>query len=181
MKQIKDLLVERLNRTNTVISERLILNKHAAKQEYFFHKEIGVLFNNNTRMRLYSISTSEDQEHRDSILGFVISSPFDLEYKDKLGREIGYKVGVALKYEDLENNLDEEILNSLIDAEIVTDSDDCFISYPGSICDSLGMQLPKIIAENLVNLLSELYNNKFFVNGGFQHRFLHRDWYIKKY
>ena len=160
MKQIKDLLIE-----------RLVLNKHATKQEYFFHKEIGVLFNNNTRMRLYSISTSEDQEDRDSILGFVISSPFDLEYKDKLGREIGYKVGVALKYEDLENNLDEEILNSLIDAEIVTDSDDCFISYPGSICDSLGMQLPKIIAENLVNLLSELYNNKFFVNGGFQHRY----------
>ena len=91
MKQIKDLLVE-----------RLILNKHAAKQEYFFHKEIGVLFNNNTRMILYSISTSEDQEDRDSILGFVISSPFDLEYEDKLGRDIGYKVGVALKYEDLE-------------------------------------------------------------------------------
>ena len=151
MKQIKDLLVE-----------RLILNKHSSKQEYFFHKEVGVLFNNNTRMRLYSISTSEDPEDRDSILGFVISSPFDLEYEDKLGREIGYKVGVALKYEDLENNLDEEILNSLIDANIIIDPDDCFISYSGSICNSLSMQLPEIIADTLVKLLCELYNNKFF-------------------
>ena len=169
MKQIKDLLVE-----------RLVLNKHSSKREYFFHKEKGV-FINTGRMRLYSISTSEDQEDRDSILGFVISSTFDLEYKDKLGRDIGYKVGVALKYEDLENNLDEEILNALIDAKIVTDPDDCFISYPGSICNSLSMQLPEIIANALVNLLSELYNNKFFENGGFQHRFLHNHWYIKKY
>ena len=170
MKQIKDLLVE-----------RLILNKHSSKQEYFFHKEVGVLFNNNTRMRLYSISTSEDPEDRDSILGFVISSPFDLEYEDKLGREIGYKVGVALKYEDLENNLDEEILNSLIDANIVIDPDDCFISYSGSICNSLSMQLPEIIADTLVKLLCELYNNKFFVNGSFGRQFLNKDWYIKKY
>ena len=181
MKQIKDLLVERLNSTNTVISERLILKKHASKEEYFFHKEIGVLFNNNTRMRLYSISTSENQEDRDNILGFVISSPFDLEYEDKLGREIGYKVGVALKYEDLENDLDEEILNSLIDVKIVTDPDDCFISYPGSICNSLSMQLPKIIAEELVKLLAELYNKKFFENSGFGSHFLKADWYTKKY
>lgn len=170
MKQIKDLLIE-----------RLILNKHASKEEYFFHKEIGVLFKNNTRMILYSISTSEDQEDRDSILGFVISSPFDLEYEDKLGRDIGYSVGVALKYEDLENNLDEEILNSLIDAKIVTNPDDCFISYSGSICKSLSMQLPKIIADGLVKLLCELYNNKFFANGGFGRQYLNADWYIKKY
>lgn len=170
MKQIKDLLIE-----------RLVLNKHSNKQEYFFHKEIGVAFKNNSRMRLYSISTSEDQEDRDSILGFVISSPFDLEYEDNLGRDIGYKVGVALKYDDLENNLDEDILNSLIDANIVTDPDDCFISYAGSICNSLSMQLPKLIAEELVKLLCELYNNKFFNNGGFGKQFLNKDWYIKKY
>lgn len=170
MKQIKDLLIE-----------RLILTKHATKQEYFFHKEIGVAFKNNTRMRLYSISTSEDQEDRDSILGFVISSPFELEYEDTLGRDGRYKIGVALKYEDLENNLDEEILNSLIDADIVKDPDDCFISYSGNVCNSLGMQLPKIIATELVKLLCELYNNKFFVNGGFGKQFLNRDWYIKKY
>lgn len=170
MKQIKDLLIE-----------RLVLNKHATKQEYFFHKEIGVAFKNNTRMRLYSISTSEDQEDRDSMLGFVISSPFELEYEDTLGRDGGYKVGVALKYEDLENNLDEDILNSLIDANIVTDPDDCFIGYSGSVCNSLGMQLPKIIATELVKLLCELYNNKFFTNGGFGKQFLNKDWYIKKY
>ena len=86
-----------------------------------------------------------------------------------------------IKYEDLENNLDEEILNSLIDADIVTDPDDCFIGYPGSVCNSLGMQLPKIIATELVNLLCELYNNKFFTHGGFAKQFLNKDWYIKKY
>lgn len=170
MKQIKDLLIE-----------RLILNKHASKQEYFFHKEIGVLFNNNTRMRLYSISTSEDPENRNSILGFVISSPYNIEYEDTLGRVYDYKIVCAIKYSDLENNLDEEILSSLIDAKIVTDPDDCIISFPGNVCNSLSMQLPKIIAEELVNLLGELHNNKFFDNGGFQHRFLHKDWYIKKY
>lgn len=169
MKQIKDLLVE-----------RLVLNKHSSKRKYFFHKETGVL-NKTGKMRLYSISTSEDQEDRDSILGFVISSTYELEYEDKLGREIGYKVGVALKYEDLENNLDEEILNALIDAKIVTDPDDCFISYSGSICNSLSMQLPEFIAGALVDLLCELYNNKFFVNGGFGKQFLNKYWYIKKY
>ena len=170
MKQIKDLLVE-----------RLILNKHAAKEEYFFHKEIGVLFKNNTRMRLYSISTSEDQEDRDSILGFVISSPFDLEYEDTLGRVYDYNIICAIKYSDLENNLDEEILNSLIDAKIVTYPDDCIISFPSNVCNRLSMQLPKIIAEKLVGLLSELYNKKFFENSGFGNHYLKPDWYIRKY
>lgn len=169
MKQIKDLLVE-----------RLILNKHATKQEYFFHKEVGVLFKNGTRMRLYSISTSEDRENRDSILGFIIKSPYDLDYTDTLGREAKYKSVGAIKYADVENNIDQIITTQFVEQGFEKSEDECFINYPGEVCDSLSMQLPKIIAIQLVALLSELYNNKFFENGGFQHRFLHKDWYIKQ-
>lgn len=179
MKQIKDLLIERLNSTNTVISERLILNKQATKQEYFFHKEIGVAFKNNTRMRLYSISTSEDQEDRDSMLGFVIISPYDLTYEDTLGRTIQCKAMGAIKYDDVENNVDDIILNDLVKAELIEDKDDCIISYPSIICDSLAMQLPKIIAQSLVAVLSNLYNNKFF-GGFFGKHFLQADWYTRR-
>lgn len=162
-----------------IISERLVINKKRLDTQYYFHKEQGVVFRDNTRMRLYSISTSEDDTDTESFCGFVIISPYDLTYEDTLGRTIQCKAIGAIKYDDVENNVDDIILKDLVAANIIEDKDDCIISYPSVICDSLAMQLPKIIAQALVALLSDLYNNKFF-GGFFGKHFLKADWYTRR-
>lgn len=170
MKQLKD-----------TILEKLVISKNKKLEEYYFHKEIGVVFNNKSRMRLYTISTSEDPDDIDSWIGFIIKSPYELEVTDTLGREYGFKSVGALPYADIEIDKENNVLEQYIEKKLETDKDECYISFPGQICDSLSMQLPKVIAEKLVGILSELYNRKFFKDGFFQPRHLKPDWYIRKY
>lgn len=170
MKQIKDLLIE-----------RLILNKQAHKSKYFFHKEKSVKFVDTSKiMSLYYISSSEDETDSKSFLGFVIISPYDLEYEDKLGRITYCKAMGAIRYADLENNIDTEIIQEMFNENMIDDKDDCIIGYPGEICNSLSMQLPRIIAQSLINVLSELWNNiNFFKDGFFEKQYLKADWYTR--
>lgn len=163
-----------------IISERLVINKNRRDPQYYFHKEKSVRFIDNSGvMTLYYISSSEDDTDIKSFCGFVIISPYDLTYEDTLGRTIQCKAMGAIKYDDVENNVDDIILNDLFKAELIEDKDDCIISYPSVICDSLAMQLPKIIAQSLVAVLSNLYNNNFF-GGFFGKHFLKADWYTRR-
>lgn len=163
-----------------IISERLVINKNRRDTQYYFHKEKSVRFiDNSSVMTLYYISSSEDDTDIKSFCGFVIISPYDLTYEDTLGRTIQCKAMGAIKYDDVENNVDDIILNDLFKAELIEDKDDCIISYPSVICDSLAMQLPKIIAQSLVAVLSNLYNNNFF-GGFFGKHFLKADWYTRR-
>ena len=176
MRNLKDIILERLNITNNVISERLVLSKErktiAGAGNIDFKLECSVKDKNGRTFELYFIRDHSDVE---LYRGFLIKSNKEFIYGEE--SELSATCLGCCFMEDFDNNKFEE----MIQVWNADNDDECVIVYPSDACMSFSNELNNFIAAPLVKFINyKLSGARFFDKDYFRKDFLSEDYYIKK-